>query len=79
MTKEDVLRRLRELELLLRPPNYKELYAERDTLTLALVAEGFSSATQDEISFRLVDNFQTKNVSWTASACRRYEIKIEDL
>lgn len=78
MTEEDILRRLIELELILRPLNYKELYAERDELTLALVRAGFTEGKSGEQTLTLRDNYEDKNCAWTMTPIRRYEIKIKE-
>lgn len=80
MSEEDILRRLLELEALLRPANYKALYAERDTLTLVLVLGGLVGTEFKYAGKKLtlIDNFADKNVAWTMTPVRRYEIKIEE-
>jgi len=56
----------------------KQLYAERDEITLYLVGLGFAAAQIEKLEFKLVDNFSDKNVCYRAAFVRRWEVKIKE-
>lgn len=72
---EDLLRDA--LALLLKIERNKDLYRRLDDMIVKLKDSGFTTALVKRHMITLVDNFaDDKNVSWKATAMRRYDLKL---
>lgn len=68
---------MRVLEIEAELAERKSLFAELDLLLLGLAKDGFSVLDLTGERIELVDRYASANTAWTATAIRRFEIKVE--